>query len=129
MGPTTVFLVTSDDPERLLRVGLWALTAASVGEHVDVLLGARPLASLAAGRLDESPPALPGAPSASTLSLPGPLGLLRQARELGPCRVLACDTELRLAGLDPDSPPTELDGVVSLPTFWREALAARLVHV
>jgi peroxiredoxin family protein len=121
MGPTLVFLVTTDDPERLQRLALWVVTAASVGERVDVLLCAPSLRAWQ-DRLRE--PSL-----TASLRFPGAAALIAEARELGPVRLVACETELQLAGMDADAPPAFLDAVVSLPTFWRDARPARLVHL
>jgi hypothetical protein len=40
---------------------------------------------------------------------------------------VACDTELRLAGLDPAEARVALDGVVGLPEQWRHAEAGRVL--
>jgi len=116
-----VFLVQSAEPDRLLRMGLWALTAASVGESVDVLLTAAPLTRWAHGMGVEE-----GRPD---LGLPGPRGLLSQAKELAPVRVCTCDTELKLAGISLETVEGRIDEVVSLPSFWRENRTSRLVSV
>jgi peroxiredoxin family protein len=41
-------------------------------------------------------------------------------RDLG-VEVVACDTELRLAGLEPEAARASLDAVRSLPEQWRTA--------
>lgn len=116
----TVFLLVSDDREQLLRAGLWALTAASVGEQVQVLLTAGPLRALLAGT--------PPPPRAVALGLPGPAALLADARALG-ARVVTCDTELLLAEVAASDALAVVDAVESLPSFWRATAAARLVVV
>lgn len=125
-GVHTAFLVVSADDESLLRLGLWVLTAASVGERVDVLLCAPALRRLADGSFDETPGSGPAA-SRSTLGLPAPSALLSQAKELSAVRVVTCETELALAGLE--TPPAGVDALVSLPSFWRETAAGRLLRL
>lgn len=123
--PRAVFLVLQASDEHLLRLGLWTVTAASVGEDVDILLCAPALARLADGSFDAL--AHGSAAKATILGLPPPTQLIDQARQLAGVRLLGCDTELRLAGLQPDALDGRLDAVVSLPSFWREARGARIV--
>lgn len=123
--PRTVFLVVQASDEHLLRLGLWTVTAASVGEDVDILLCAPALKRLAAGDFDRL---VTGTASrASSLGLPPPLELIAHARELACVRLLACDTELRLAGIAAGVLDEHLDAFVSLPSFWRETRSARVV--
>jgi peroxiredoxin family protein len=125
-GERTVFLVMADDAPRLLRLGLWAVTATSVGERVEVLLTSAALASWIRspdGAFDVAPE------NAGALGLPTPRALLKEARALGPLRVVTCDTELRLAGLVEADVAPHVDGIVSLPTFWRETAGARIVTI
>lgn len=124
--PRTAFLVLSADDESLLRLGLWVLTASSVGEQVDVLLCAPALCRLADGSFDAVRSSGTAA-GREALGLPAPSALLSQAKELSSVRVVTCETELALAGLQ--TVPPGLDGLVSLPTFWRETAAARLVRL
>lgn len=121
----TVFLVVQATDEHLLRLGLWTVTAASVGEDVDILLCAPALKRLADGSFDRLETGT--ASRAGSLNLPPPLELIDQARQLAVVRLLGCDTELRLAGLSANALDGQLDAVVSLPSFWRESRNARLV--
>jgi peroxiredoxin family protein len=41
-------------------------------------------------------------------------------RDLG-MKVVACDTELRLVGIDPEEARPSLDAIRSLPEQWRSA--------
>lgn len=116
----TVFLAVSADPERLLRLGLWTLTAASHGEAVDILLCAGPLAALAEGRAGETVPA-------TALGLLPLRKALDEARGLAKVRVVTCDTELMLAGVAPADAAELVDEMVSLPSFWRALGDARVV--
>jgi len=120
-----VFLVVSADDEKLLRLGLWALTAASVGEMVDVLLTAAPLKEWVSGSFgEEQGRARAAGEVAGVLT---PREMLRQAKELAPVRIVTCDTEMRLAGLSESEVRSTVDEIVSLPAFWREAREARLI--
>ncbi len=114
------FLVSASDDERLLRLGLWVLSAASVGDSVDVLLTASPLRRWVKGDFGSSTPALAGLPTARAL--------LEEARQLGGVRLVTCDTEVRLADLAEDVVKPVVDEIVSLPSFWRAA-TGRLVSV
>ena len=119
--PHVVFLVVSADEERLLRLGLWVVTAASVGERVDVLLCAPALRAVMDGVLER--------PSPGHVQLPSAAELLTQARALAPVRLLSCDTEIALAGFTVSDVGSRLDEVVSLPSFWRAGRGARTVVV
>ena len=121
------FLVMSSDDDRLLRLGLWVLSAASVGEAVDVLLTSRPLREWVKGSFGAD-----GAQARAAGQVEGlapPRTLLRQAQELAPVRILTCDTEWHLAGLTEEAVVEAVDEIVSLPTFWRDASGSRLVTI
>lgn len=137
-GRRSVFLVASTDHDRLHLLGMWVLSAASVGEQVDVLLTADPLGAWISHRFGESQgddsPAVPNPAGsrrtrAAALGLPSPRQLIEEARAFGGVRVLTCDTEARLAGLTPADVAGQVDEVVSLPTFWRETAGCRTVCV
>lgn len=113
----TVFLVLAADPERLVRVGLWALTAASVGESVDVLLTAGPLAAWLADPPGERGP------------LPSWREMITEARGLARVRVVTCETELSLAGVPLERVKGSVDAIESLPSFWRTLEDARVVSI
>jgi peroxiredoxin family protein len=119
MGAQTVFLVAADEPERVTRAALWAVTAASVGDRVTVLLTAPALRACRPGGPLASP-VLPGFPSIDTL--------WADARALG-ARIVTCETELQLSGVSRESVSGWLDDVVPMPSFWRETAAARLVTI
>ena len=108
----------ASDDDSLLRLGLWAVTAVSVGESVEILLCAAPLARLVRDGLT---------PAKRPEGLPPPLELLQNARELGPLRVVTCHTELQLAGLAEDDVRARVDEIVSLPSFWRASAGARTI--
>jgi len=102
-----------DERRRAVSV---ALTAAAFGHPVVVALSGEPLRAWVAGRFDDGAP--PGAPDVRVGSLAAMLEEGR--RDLG-VEVVACDTELRLAGIDPEAARRCLDAIRSLPEQWRAA--------
>ena len=121
-SPVVIFLRGESWDARHLAVSL-ALTAAALGDEVHVALFGGALRLFAAGRFDEGAPATAEAARVGSLA-----DALREARELG-VRVVACDTALRVAGVDPGVAVPPLDGVVSLPSLWRLAQSGRALTV
>ena len=93
-----------------------ALTAAAFGHPVVVALSGEPLRAWVDGRFDDGAP--PEAPAARVGSLAAMLEEGR--RDLG-VEVVACDTEVRLLGIDPEAARPSLDAIRSLPEQWRAA--------
>jgi peroxiredoxin family protein len=114
-----IFLRSADWDARHLAVSL-GVTAAAFGENVHLALFGAALLSFLNGRFGEGAPAT--ADSARVPSLEATVAEGR--RDLG-LRVVACDTALRLAGLDPRAAVPPLDEVVSLPSLWRLAQSGR----
>lgn len=114
-GPVVVFLHRGTWADRYQAVTL-AVTAAALGDDVTVALFFEPLRLWADGRFDE------GAPATADAARVAPLrATLEEARrELG-LRVVACDTAVRLAGLEPDALRGAVDGIVTLPELWKTA--------
>ncbi|HEX9241311.1 MAG TPA: hypothetical protein VF875_02600 [Anaeromyxobacter sp.] len=118
----------------LLHHGAWAdryqattlaVTAAAMGEKVVLALFFEPLRLWAEGRFDEGTPA--GASAARVAPLRETLEEAR--RELG-LEIVACDTAVRLLGLDPAAlPGAVVDRVVTLPQLWLEAREGRQLVV
>jgi len=113
----------------LLQHGAWAdryqattlaVTAAAMGEPVTVALFFEPLRLWVEGRFDE------GAPAEAAAARVAPLRetLEEARRELG-LELVACDTAVRLVGLDPAAIGSRLDGIVTLPALWKAARAGR----
>jgi len=102
-----------DARRRAVSVGL---TAAAFGHPVVIALSGDALRDGVDGRVDEGSP--PGAGPALVGSIADMLDDGR--RDLG-VEVVACDTELRLAGVDPELARRRLDAVRSLPEQWRAA--------
>lgn len=101
-----------------------AVTAAALGERVVVALFFEPLRLWAQGRFDEGTP--PEAAGARVASLRDTLEEAR--RELG-LEVVACDTAVRLAGLDPAALGGVLDRVTTLPQLWQAARDGRALVI
>jgi peroxiredoxin family protein len=101
-----------------------AVTAAALGEPVLLALFFEPLRLWAEGRFDEGAP--PEAAPARVVSLRETLEEAR--RELG-LEVVACDTAVRLAGLDPEALLPSIDRIVTLPSLWKAALDGRQLVV
>jgi peroxiredoxin family protein len=111
----------------LLHHGAWAdryqavtlgVTAAAFGDPVTVALFFEPLRLWASGRFDEGAP-----PEAAAARVAGLAESLEEARRHLGLRVVACDTAVRLAGLDPAQIAARLDGIETLPAIWRLARA------
>ncbi len=115
----------------LLRDGAWnarrqavsvALTAASFGAPVVLALSGEPLRAWVAGAFDD------GAPGGAEAARVGSLrSLLDEGRSGLGVRVVACDTEIRLAGLDGSAVAGRLDAVMGLPEQWRHGEAGHVV--
>jgi peroxiredoxin family protein len=122
-GRLVVLLHRSAWPDRYQATTL-AVTAAALGEPVTVALFFDALRLWVDGRFDEGPP--PEAAGARVTSLREALEEAR--RELG-LEVVACETAVRLAGLDPAALGGAIDRVVTLPQLWREGMAGRQIVV
>jgi peroxiredoxin family protein len=113
----------------LLHHGAWAdryqavtlaVTAAALGDRVTVALFFEPLRLWAEGRFDE------GAPPEAAAARVAPLRetLEEARRELG-LEVVACDTAVRVAGIDPEALRPAIDRFVTLPSLWKLAQDGR----
>ncbi len=117
--PLVIFLSGSGWPVRYQAVML-AVTAASLGDPVTVALAFEPLRDWVAGRFEDGAPA-----TAQAARVPPLAATLEEARrELG-LRVVACETAVRLAGLDPEAIRARLDALEPLPSLWRLAQQGR----
>lgn len=121
--PLVILLQGGGWADRYQAVTL-AVTAAALGEAVTVALFFEALRLWVEGRFDEGAP--PEAATARVESLARSLGEAR--RELG-LEIVACDTAVRLVGLDPGALGAALDRVVSLPSLWKAGREGRLVVI
>jgi peroxiredoxin family protein len=120
-APVLLLLHSGEWGARQQAVAL-ALTAAAFGDRVMVALSGPALLARVEGRFDDGAPASAGA--ARVGSLAAMLGEGR--RDLG-VEVVACDTAVRLAGLDPARARRHLDGLRSLPDQWAHGAAGRIL--
>lgn len=123
MTPLVIFARSGDWDGRYLATHL-AITAAALGDQVHVALYGQALRAFVDGTFGAGAPTT--AEAAKIPPLPETLAEAR--RDLG-VRVVACDTAVRLAGLDPERVVPPLDGIVSLPSLWRMAQSGRCVSV
>jgi peroxiredoxin family protein len=122
-GPLVVLLHRAAWADRYQAVTL-AVTAAALGERVTVALFFDALRLWVEGRLDE------GAPPEAARARVAPLreSLEEARRELG-LEVVACDTAVRLAGLEPEAIRGTVDGIVTLPALWKLAREGRQISI
>ena len=122
-GPVVVFLHRGSWADRYQAVTL-GVTAAALGDRVVLALFFEPLRLWVADRFDE------GAPPEAAASRVAPLreSLEEARRELG-LEVVACDTAVRLAGLDPDALGGVLDRIATLPQLWQAARDGRAIVI
>ncbi|HET9554259.1 MAG TPA: hypothetical protein VFP50_14925 [Anaeromyxobacteraceae bacterium] len=118
-GPTVIFLSSAGWEARYQAVTL-GITAAALGDPVTLVLSFEPLRAFVAGTFDEGAP--PTAPAAKVPPLSETLAEAR--RDLG-LRVVACETAVRLAGLEPAAARAALDALEPIPSLWRLAQGGR----
>ncbi len=118
-----VFLQGAAWEDRYQAVTL-AVTAAALGESVVVALFFDALRRWVDGRFDEGAPE--SAAGARVASLRESIEEAR--RDLG-LEVVACDTAVRLAGLDPGTASPSLDRIASLPSLWKKARDGQAIVV
>lgn len=119
-GPLVILLHGEGWHARWLAVSL-ALTAAASGDRVELALFGAALRAWVEGRFDE------GAPREADGARVGSLaGMLEEGRRDLGLRLVACDTAVRLAGLDPGLAAARLT-LTSIPALWGEAREGRLV--
>ncbi len=122
-GALVVLLHRNGWPDRYQAVTL-AVTAAALGERVTVALFFDALRAWVEGRFDE------GAPPEAARARVAPLAasLQEARRELG-VEVVACETAVRLAGLEPEAIRGAVDRIVTLPALWKLARDGRQISV
>jgi peroxiredoxin family protein len=114
-----VILLRSADWAARYQAATLALTAAAFGDAVHLALFFEALAAWVEGRFDE------GAPPEAAAGVGSLAASLDEGRrELG-IKVVACDTAVKLAGLEPARAAAALDAIVGLPELWRLARAGQ----
>lgn len=112
---------------RRYQVASQAITSAAAGDDVTVVLWFDALRRFCEGSFDE--PLLGEdtqvAERHAALGLPPPSAMLQEARSLG-ARVVACETGVRLAGIDPAVARQCVDAIPGLQEILAEARRADL---
>ncbi len=116
MARPVVVLLSSAQWEARYQAVTLAVTAAAFGDEVHLALFFGALRVWVEGRFDEGSP-----PEGAAARVGSLRSMLEDARRHLGMRVVACDTAVRLAGLDPARAVAALDGMVSLPELWRLA--------
>lgn len=122
-GSVVIFLERDAYEPAWLAASL-ALSAQAAGDAVTVVLSFGALTAWADGRLgsDDSAARRRG----DALGAADPMRLLTEARALG-AKLLACETIVKLSGLDPDRARTRLDEVTGLQAVWKRTEGARVL--
>ncbi len=110
--------------DKLHQVATLGLTAAAMGKQVTVVLLFWTIKKLAEGRIDEMDfPAehqVDGKKIAHLLKekkVPKISEMLKEAKQVGHCRVVACSAGLEYMGVDPDVVAKNVDEVMGLPAI------------
>lgn len=132
MAGRVVFFVSRGGYEAAWQAASMGITAAAMGDEVVFVFAFDALRALAAGRFGE-PHGVADAVTrdrGAAIGAPGPAAMLEDARGLG-ARLLACDTTVRLCGLEAADleGPRVLDEVLGLPQLWRLTEGARVVSI
>lgn len=121
--PVVIFLERDAFEPAWLAASL-ALSAQAAGDAVTVVLSFGALTAWADSRLgtDDSAARRRG----EALGAADPMRLLTEARALG-AKLVACETVVKLSGLDPDRARSRLDEVTGLQRIWKLTEGARLL--
>ena len=122
MGKPCLILLGAGGWDERRRAVSVALTAAAFGHPVVLALAGDPLRAWVDGRFDEGAPATAAAARVGSLH-----AMLDEGRRDLGIEVVACDTEITLAGLDLEAARASLDAVRSLPEQWRAAAAGHVL--
>jgi len=121
MAGTLLVLLHASDWERRWTATSVALTAAAHGDAVRVALFGAALRDWVAGRFDEGAPREAGAARVGSLT-----AMLEEGRGALGLRLVACDTAVRLANVDPAAAAAKVE-VTSLPALWREGRGGQVL--
>jgi peroxiredoxin family protein len=126
-----VFFVSSGGYEAAWQSMSMGLTAAAMGDEVTFVFAFDALRALASGRfgMPHSETQQGEASRGEGMGAPAPATMLEDARGLG-ARLVACDTTVKLCGLNPADleQAGDLDEVLGLPQIWRLTEGARVLN-
>ncbi|MHB1846233.1 MAG: hypothetical protein ACYCWW_15530, partial [Deltaproteobacteria bacterium] len=121
-----VILLQRPGFEALYQAASLSFTAGSIGDEATVAPFFGGLLTLL-GRIPYSEEA--AAVRAHALGLPDPRHMLSEGRAAAGVRLVACDTAIRLAGLELDHVRPLVDEVIGLAALWRRAEGAQIVYI
>lgn len=129
MSERSVFFVSSGGFEAAWQCTSLGITAAAMGDEVIFVFAFEALRALARGAFGEP---LRGhdteaSSRGAAINAARPDKMLADARGLG-ARVLACDTTVKLSGLEPEAleQAKVVDEVLGLPQLWRLTAGAKV---
>ncbi len=130
MAERVIIFVSSGGYEAAWQSTSLGITAAALGDEVTFVFAFEALRALARGAFGEPLRGADGeaASRAVALDAPRPAKMLADARGLG-ARLLACDTTVKLSGLEPATLAAGgvLDEVLGLPQIWRLTAGAKVL--
>ncbi len=126
MAGRVVFFVQSGSFESAWMAGSLGITAAAMGDDVFFVFAFDALRALARDHFGKplSDRERVESARAEGLGAPTPARMFSEAREMG-ARFIACDTMLKLCGLDADDLGKRIDEVMGLASIWRLTDGAR----
>ena len=126
MAGRVVFFVQNARYESAFQVASLVITATAMGDQVYVVFAFDALRQLHRGTYGQPDGEKESAESAraEALGVPAPLRMLEEARALG-ARLIACDTTVKLCGLNSQELEGRLDEVMGLASIWRLTEGAR----
>jgi peroxiredoxin family protein len=112
--------------EPAFQAASMGITAAAMGDEVYFVFAFEALRQLARGGfgLPATETESAECERAEALGVPSPAKMLEEVRGLG-AKLLACDTTVRLSGLDAKALEGTLDEVLGLASLWRLTAGAR----
>lgn len=130
MAGRVVFFVQSGSFEAAFQAATMVVTAAAMGDEVYVVFAWDALRQLARNSygLPQSDRERVEQARSEGLRLPSPTKLLQEARSLG-AKLVACDSTVKVCGLDPAQMIGPLDEVLGLPAIWRLTEGARTISL
>src|SRR5947208_2730650 len=126
MGGRVVIFLQHATYEPAFQASSIGITAAAMGDQVYFVFAFDALRQLVRGTYGHphTEREISESARAEGLGAATPLKMLTEARGLG-ARVVACDTTVKICGLNPDELGARLDEVMGLASLWRLTEGAR----